>query len=232
MSQAGPILRKIAAAIDFSHDNGFIHGDIKPENVLVGSADNSDDLFLADFGMATYFPLTEDMDDTTWSRTVEQKGGTTAYMSPEQLDRLELSPLSDIYSFSLVAYELLTGRLPIDPNLPPFRRMKAKVEGDISDPRSANPFLSEKAAKAILQGLSVQPGERPRRARLICELIFPFDQNLRDFFISYNSNDRKWAEWIAWELELVGFSTVLQEWDFRPGSNFVVEMNDASTRAS
>ena len=50
----------------------------------------------------------------------------------------------------------------------------------------------------------------------------------RDFFISYTSADREWAEWIAWQLEEGGYSTVLQAWDFVPGSNFVVEMDRAA----
>jgi hypothetical protein len=49
-----------------------------------------------------------------------------------------------------------------------------------------------------------------------------------DFFISYNKADREWAEWIAWQLEKKGFSTVLQAWDFRPGCNFVLEMQKAT----
>jgi hypothetical protein len=50
----------------------------------------------------------------------------------------------------------------------------------------------------------------------------------RDFFISYNQADRAWAEWIAWQLEDAGYTTVLQAWDFVPGSNFVVEMDKAA----
>ncbi|MDI3563457.1 toll/interleukin-1 receptor domain-containing protein [Bradyrhizobium sp. Arg816] len=49
-----------------------------------------------------------------------------------------------------------------------------------------------------------------------------------DFFVSYTSADRAWAEWIAFVLEEAGFSTVIQAWDFRPGSNFVLEMQKAS----
>src|SRR6266568_366813 len=49
-------------------------------------------------------------------------------------------------------------------------------------------------------------------------------QRVADFFISYTGVDRGWAEWIAWELEEVGYTTVLQAWDFRPGSNFVLDM--------
>src|SRR6266542_2232550 len=54
---------------------------------------------------------------------------------------------------------------------------------------------------------------------------------MKDFFISYNSADRSWAEWIAWQLEEAGDTTVLQAWDFRPGSNFVPEMQRAATEA-
>ena len=49
-----------------------------------------------------------------------------------------------------------------------------------------------------------------------------------DFFVSYTSADRPWAEWIAWELEAAGYSTLLQAWDMRPGSNFVLEMHRAA----
>jgi tetratricopeptide (TPR) repeat protein len=53
----------------------------------------------------------------------------------------------------------------------------------------------------------------------------------KHFFISYNSADRTWAEWIAWQLEDAGYTTVLQAWDFRPGSNFVLEMQQAVMEA-
>jgi hypothetical protein len=50
----------------------------------------------------------------------------------------------------------------------------------------------------------------------------------KDFFVSYNKADRPWAEWIAWVLEAEGYATVVQEWDFKPGGNFVVEMDNAT----
>ncbi len=54
-------------------------------------------------------------------------------------------------------------------------------------------------------------------------------RKMKDFFISYNKADRSWAEWIAWQVEEIGYSVILQAWDFGPGSNFVVEMQKAST---
>ena len=53
----------------------------------------------------------------------------------------------------------------------------------------------------------------------------------KDFFISYTAADRQWAEWIAWTLEDAGYTTVLQAWDFRPGDNFVLEMQKSSEKA-
>jgi tetratricopeptide (TPR) repeat protein len=53
----------------------------------------------------------------------------------------------------------------------------------------------------------------------------------KDFFVSYNKADRQWAEWIAWTLEESGYSVVIQAWDFRPGGNFVLEMQRATVEA-
>ena len=52
-----------------------------------------------------------------------------------------------------------------------------------------------------------------------------------DFFISRNGADSAWAQWIATELEEAGYSTILQDWDFRPGQNFISRMQDASTQS-
>jgi len=56
-------------------------------------------------------------------------------------------------------------------------------------------------------------------------------QDHKDFFISYNGADQRWAEWIAWQLEEAAYSVILQAWDFLPGSNFVVQMDLALTLA-
>ncbi|MBK7673655.1 MAG: SUMF1/EgtB/PvdO family nonheme iron enzyme [Candidatus Accumulibacter sp.] len=50
----------------------------------------------------------------------------------------------------------------------------------------------------------------------------------KDFFVSYNQADKDWAEWIAWQLEDAGYSTIIQAWDFQAGGNFVLEMDHAA----
>ena len=52
-----------------------------------------------------------------------------------------------------------------------------------------------------------------------------------DFFISRNKADRPWAVWIAWQLEAAGYTVIVQDWDFRPGSNFALKMHDAITNS-
>jgi len=56
-------------------------------------------------------------------------------------------------------------------------------------------------------------------------------ESKKQFFISYNKADLTWAEWIAWELEDAGYAAILQAWDFRPGFNFALRMQQASKEA-
>jgi TIR domain/Effector-associated domain 9 len=51
---------------------------------------------------------------------------------------------------------------------------------------------------------------------------------MKDFFISYNRADKQWAEWIAWKLEEAGYTVVIQAWGFRPGGNFILDMQRAA----
>lgn len=96
------ILYQVGLALDYIHKCKIIHLDIKPANVLV-----SDDLKakLTDFGMATTFFQGR-------FRFQRRVGGTPSYMSPEQINGRRVDRRSDIYSFGVMAYEILTGRLP------------------------------------------------------------------------------------------------------------------------
>jgi hypothetical protein len=57
-------------------------------------------------------------------------------------------------------------------------------------------------------------------------------QKKKDFFISYTGVDKDWAAWIAWQLEAAGYTTIIQDWDFGPGENFVFAMQKAVTAAA
>ncbi|NUO78452.1 toll/interleukin-1 receptor domain-containing protein, partial [candidate division KSB1 bacterium] len=55
---------------------------------------------------------------------------------------------------------------------------------------------------------------------------------MKDFFLSYNSEDKQWAEWIAWQLEAAGYTVAYQGWDSIPGKNFAQWMNESSREAA
>lgn len=96
-------LREIAAALDYSHTRNFIHRDIKPENVLIRSDGST---ALADFGIARSATSHTKMTGTGMSI------GTPYYMSPEQARGRAVDYRSDIYSFGVMVYEVLTGKVP------------------------------------------------------------------------------------------------------------------------
>lgn len=93
----------VAEALGASHDRGIIHRDVKPANVLVAGDGR---VKLVDFGLSKFRDLNQDL--TRTAGTV----GTVAYMSPEQACGTELGPSSDVFSFGILAYELLTGQHP------------------------------------------------------------------------------------------------------------------------
>src|ERR1700726_1682479 len=93
----------------------------------------------------------------------------------------------------------------------------------VSAPPVAEPF-------EIVRHAGSKQLDRPTQIKLE-DLIFARDPIMKDFFISYTKTDKAWAEWIAWTLEAAGYSTVIQAWDFRPGSNFVLEMQRAANEA-
>jgi hypothetical protein len=72
----------------------------------------------------------------------------------------------------------------------------------------------------------------PLQGRTCSTTLNSVGEERRDFFISYTSADKTWAEWIAWELEAAGYRVLIQAWDFRPGMNFVTAMQKGATDSS
>ena len=96
--------RQLAEALAYLHANGIVHRDLKPENVLV---DSNGTLKILDFGTA----LLRGARRLTW-RHLSESLGTPDYMSPEQVQGNRGDARSDIYSWGVIMYELLTGRVP------------------------------------------------------------------------------------------------------------------------
>jgi len=101
------LMFKCAKALHYAHSRGVIHRDIKPSNLMLTT---DSDLRLIDFGIALH-------NDADFSR-IEGIAGSPSYMSPEQVQSLELTNHSDLYSLGAVMYELLTGRPPFHEDSP------------------------------------------------------------------------------------------------------------------
>jgi serine/threonine protein kinase len=101
--EALDVVRMIACALDYAHKKGFIHRDIKPDNIMF-RADGT--VVLVDFGIARA------MDSTTHLTRTGMSIGTPHYMSPEQCKGEKIDGRSDIYSLGVQFYEIITGKVP------------------------------------------------------------------------------------------------------------------------
>lgn len=105
----------VCHAVQHAHQKSVIHRDLKPSNVLVMLQDNKPVPKVIDFGIAK--ALSQQLTERTLVTQVGEAVGTPAYMSPEQADpsALDVDTRTDIYSLGVLLYELLVGRLPVDP---------------------------------------------------------------------------------------------------------------------
>ncbi len=144
------LLRPIASALDHAHAQGILHRDIKPSNILIHTDGTP---VLADFGLAK---MADSGRKLTASGTVL---GTPEYMSPEQGAGEPIGPPSDRYSFAVVAYEMLTGRVPFEAETPAAVLM-SHINKAVPPTRELVGELSSHVEDALRKGLAKSPIER------------------------------------------------------------------------
>jgi len=145
------VARAVAQALDYAHQQGLIHRDVKPSNVMVTSEGR---VVLTDFGLA--------MD--AYQGSLGQVFGTAQYISPEQArSSAQALPQSDLYALGVMLYEMLTGARPFDDPSAAVVALQHITEQP-RPPRELNPRLSDAAQDVLLKALSKSPQERYQSA--------------------------------------------------------------------
>jgi len=144
------LIGQIAEALDYAHDHGVIHRDVKPSNVLL---DRGNWALLTDFGVARMVEATQQLTGTGVGV------GTPAYMSPEQGQGKKVDRRSDVYSLGVVLYEMLTGRVPFEAETP-LAVVWKHVNEPLPLPRSINPAVPEAVERVVLKAMAKLPEDR------------------------------------------------------------------------
>ena len=149
------VLGPIASALDYAHARGVVHRDLKPSNILLASDGTP---ILGDFGLALM--MTSSQERLTQSGTIL---GTPEYMSPEQCEGAAVTPSADIYALGVIAYEMLTGKVPFSAATP-AAVLVAQIKNELPSPRQLNPDLSAAVELALLKALAKAPEDRFKTA--------------------------------------------------------------------
>jgi serine/threonine-protein kinase len=158
---------QIADGLSAAHSLGIFHRDLKPANVMLTDGGL---IKILDFGLARRLNLDEaDFDPSSPGRhaapgpeaTYTAKGGTIAYMAPEQFVTGRSSVQSDVFALGLILYELATGRHPFHrPDAPEFQTIRATQFADPPNLRDIVPELPVELESVILRCLEKQPSSR------------------------------------------------------------------------
>ena len=145
------IFRVISSALAYAHQEGVLHRDVKPSNVLL---EKGGQIYLADFGLARIAETSQ----TTLSGQMMM--GTPHYISPEQAKGLgDLDNGTDIYSLGVMMYELLVGEVPFQADTP-FSVIHDHIYSPLPLPKEMNPEINEDIQRALLKALAKKRQDR------------------------------------------------------------------------
>lgn len=168
--RAVEILCQVCAAIQVAHNNKVIHRDLKPDNIIVVNPGEKETVKVLDFGIAKMLEANQPADE---QMVLTKRGmliGTPQYMSPEQCQGKDLEPTSDLYSLGLIAYEMLSGRMPFT-SATPMGYIAKHMREDPAPLRSIAPQVPSSIERVIMRTLEKEPEARPQSASALAEAL-------------------------------------------------------------
>ena len=161
------IAKQICSGLTAAHRMGVIHRDLKPQNIML---DQEGNVRIMDFGIAR----------STQAKGLTETGiiiGTPEYISPEQLEGIELDQRSDIYSLGIILYEMLTGLVPFEGKTPLSVVLKHKTQIP-KNPTEINPQIPQDLKRAVLKCLAKDREKRYKNAQEFSEALSRVESSL------------------------------------------------------
>jgi serine/threonine protein kinase len=162
LHQVIAIFKQVGSGLDVLHENGLIHRDLKPGNILV---DDRGVPYIADFGLAK-----DHQHEGTVLTRPGQALGSMDYMAPEQIRGEEVGAPTDVYALACMLFELLTGQPPFADRVG-MRIMWAHLQDPPPHPSDVKAELPRAVGDAILKGMEKEPADRPQSASEFMRLV-------------------------------------------------------------
>jgi len=174
LAEVDLILCQLAAALQFAHEQGIVHRDVKPSNVLMRDGNH---VYLADFG------LVKRVGQETGLTVTGYLIGTPEYLAPELAEE-DATPQSDVYSLGILLYQMLAGRVPFKANTP-MGVYLCHIRDEPQAPTIFNPTIPLAVESVILHAIEKDPQQRYQSAQ---ELYLAYKQAIKGFVSESTEN--------------------------------------------